>query len=119
MDTEPIRTPRIRGSIFDFEKQSLEEVVIHQPGQEVRMVEKNGMWILVQANNEASTTMVNQVKHQLHRLKKARSIVERNPVELDNYGLGKDAIQVDLSIRGDQNESLLIGGANPTGVSII
>ena len=57
-----------------------------------------------------------EVKHQLHRLK-ARSIVERNPVELDNYGLGKDAIQVDLSIRGGQNESLLIGGANPTGVS--
>ena len=41
--------------------------------------------------------------------------MERNPVELDNYGLGKDAIQVDLSIQGDQNESLLIGGANPTG----
>ena len=80
------------------------------------MVEDNGKWILVQAENEASTTMVNRSKHQLHRLK-ARSIVERNPVDLDNYGLGEDAIQVDLSLRGGQKESLLVGGANPTGVS--
>ena len=108
--------PGLEVPIFDFEKQSLQEVVIHQPGQEVRMVEKNGTWVLVQADNEASTTMVNRSKHQLHRLK-ARSIVERNPTELNNYGLGKDAIQVDLSIRGGQKESLLIGGANPTGVS--
>ena len=68
--------------IFDFEKQSLEEVVIHQPGQEVRMVENNGTWTLVQADNAASTTMVNRSKHQLHQLK-ARSIVERNPVDLE------------------------------------
>ena len=102
--------------IFDFEKQSLEEVVIHQPGQEVRMIENNGTWNLVQAGNEASTTMVNRSKHQLHQLK-ARSIVERNPVDLENYGLGNNAIQVDLSLRGGQKESLLVGSANPTGVS--
>ena len=108
--------PGLDVSIFDFEKQSLKEVVIHQPDQEVRMIENNGTWTLVQADNEASTTMVNRSKHQLHRLK-ARSIVERNPVDLDNYGLGNDAIQVDLSLRGGQKESLLVGGANPTGVS--
>lgn len=108
--------PSLDVLIFDFEKQSLKEVVIHQPGQEVRMVEDNGVWTLVQADNEASTTMVNRSKHQLHRLQ-ARSIVERNPVDLDNYGLGSEAIQVDLSLRGGQTESLLVGSANPTGVS--
>ena len=66
--------PDLDVHIFDFEKQDLKEVSIHQPGQEVRMVEDNGKWILVQAENEASTTMVNRSKHQLHRLK-ARSIV--------------------------------------------
>ena len=102
--------------IFDFEKQSLQEVIIHQPDQEVRMIEDNGTWTLVQADNEASTTMVNRSKHQLHQLK-ARSIVERSPVNLENYGLGNEAIQVDLSLRGGQKESLLVGSANPTGVS--
>ena len=108
--------PGLEVPIFDFEKQDLQQVVIHQPNQEVRLVEQDGRWTLIQANNEASTTMVNRSKHQLHHLI-ARSIVERDPDDLSVYGLAENGIKVDLEIRGEKTASLLIGQANPTGVS--
>lgn len=108
--------PGLEVPIFDFEKQDLQEVVIYQPKQEVRLVNKDGRWTLMQANNEASTTMVNRSKHQLHNLK-ARSIVEREPADLSVYGLGENGIKVDLAVRGEEPSSLMIGQANPTGVS--
>ena len=102
--------------IFDFEKQELKEVVIHQPTQDIHLIEKDGEWILQEAKNEASTTMVNRSKHQLHNLK-ARSIVDKDPNDLETYGLGKNTIQVDLKLRDGRALSLKVGDPNPTGVS--
>ena len=102
--------------IFQFEKQELTEVVIHQPTQDIHLVEKDGEWRLLEAENEASTTMVNRSKHQLHNLT-ARSIVDAQPTDLEVYGLGMDAIQVDLKLRDGRALSLKVGDPNPTGVS--
>lgn len=106
----------IEDPIFDFEKQELKEVVIHQPTQDIHLIEKDGEWTLLEAKNEASTTMVNRSKHQLHNLK-ARSIVDTEPNDLDTYGLGENTIQVDLKLRDGRALSLKVGDPNPTGVS--
>ncbi len=102
--------------IFQFEKQSLQEVIISQVDQEIHLVEQDGIWTLKQADNQASTTMVNRSKHQLHDLH-ARSIVDTNPQDLSVYGLGEDATQVDLKLRDGSTLSLKVGDPNPTGVS--
>ena len=110
------KQPTLETPIFQFEKQELEEVVIHQPDQEIHLVEQDGTWVLLEADNQASTTMVNRSKHQLHDLT-ARSIVETNPQAPEQYGLGDDAIQVDLQLRSGETLSLKVGDPNPTGVS--
>ena len=48
--------------IFDFEKQSLEEVVIHQPGQRSSHGGKMECGSLYKQIMRAATTMVNQTK---------------------------------------------------------
>ena len=103
--------------LFDFEKHQLHAVNIHRPGQPLlRLEEKDGKWWIVGSNHEASITMVNRIKHQLHDLE-ARAKVTDNAEDFSVYGLGETAILVELELATGEKTSFQAGDPNPTGVS--
>ena len=103
--------------IFSFEKHEVIGATITRPGkEEIRLVEKEGKWWINGTKWQANLTMVNRIRHQLHDLKaRAKVSTEGNNFEL--YGLGKDAIRVELSLRSGDTITFLAGDPNPTGVS--
>lgn len=103
--------------LFDFEKHQLHAVNIHRPGQPLlRLEEKDGKWWIVGSNHEASVTMVNRIKHQLHDLE-ARAKVTDDAEDFTVYGLGDKAILVELELATGEKTSFQAGDPNPTGVS--
>ena len=102
--------------IFRFEKHDLLYVQIDQPnGTTIILQESDGNWLLKGAG-PASTSMVNRIKHQLHDLDARTTVVPQN-IDPTRYGLGKNAIRVQLHFRGDKKIAFLVGDPNPSGVS--
>ena len=61
-------------------------------------------------------TMVNRIKHQLHDLSSRARVVE-NPENPDLFGLGENAIFVDIDLSSGRRISFKAGDPNPTAVS--
>ena len=65
---------------------------------------------------EAGRSMVNRVKHQLHDLT-ARATVVEAPDAPELYGLGENAIRVQLTLRDGETLGFRAGDPNPSSVS--
>ncbi len=103
--------------LFRFEKPELVRVVIHRPDGELVLAElEDGSWIVEGPNWPAARSMVNRVKHQIHDLS-ARATVIADPESPELYGLGENAIQVELFFRDGEQISFLAGDPNPSAVS--
>lgn len=103
--------------LFRFEKPELVRVVIHRPdGQLVLAEMDDGSWIVEGQGWPAARSMVNRVKHQIHDLS-ARATVIQDPEAPELYGLGENAIRVELFFRDGEQISFLAGDPNPSAVS--
>ncbi len=103
--------------LFSFEKPELVRVVIHRPDDTLILAElEDGSWIVEGPDWPAARSMVNRVKHQIHDLS-ARATVIQDPDAPELYGLGENAIRVELSFRNGESLSFLAGDPNPSAVS--
>ncbi len=103
--------------LFRFEKPELVRVVIHRPDDDLVLAEQDdGSWIVEGPGWPAARSMVNRVKHQIHDLS-ARATVIHDPEAPELYGLGENAIKVELFFRDGEELSFLAGDPNPSAVS--
>lgn len=103
--------------IFSFEKHEVISATISRPdGEVITLIEKDGKWWIEGTNWQANLTMVNRIRHQLHDLE-ARAKVSTDDDNFELYGLGKEAIRVELSLNSGKKIAFLAGDPNPTGVS--
>ncbi len=103
--------------LFRFEKPELVRVVIHRPDGELVLAElEDGSWIVEGPGWPAARSMVNRVKHQIHDLS-ARATVIQDPEAPELYGLGENAIRVELFFRDGEQLAFLAGDPNPSAVS--
>ncbi len=118
LDPAPVQTePQTEAALFRFEKPELVRVQIHRPSGDLVLAEtEDGSWIVEGPNWPAARSMVNRVKHQIHDLD-ARATVIQAPEAAELYGLGQNAIKVELFFRGGEELSFLAGDPNPSAVS--
>ena len=103
--------------LFEFEKHELTTVSVRRPdGEQVVLVEQDGKWTIEGTGFVAGRSMVNRVKHQLHDLT-ARATVVDDPEMAELYGLGDNAIEVELTMRGGDTLRFRAGDPNPSSVS--
>jgi len=103
--------------LFRFEKPELTRVVIQRPDDTLTLAEQDdGAWIVEGPGWPAARSMVNRVKHQIHDLS-ARATVIDEPEAPELYGLGENAIEVELFFRDGESLSFLAGDPNPSAVS--
>ncbi len=103
--------------LFRFEKPELVRVVIHRADGELVLAEQDdGEWIVEGPGWPAARSMVNRVKHQIHDLS-ARATVIQDAEAPELYGLGENAIRVELFFRDGEELSFLAGDPNPSAVS--
>jgi len=103
--------------LFEFEKHEVVRVQVDRPdGERVVLLEKDGAWIIESTGHTAGKSMVNRVKHQLHDLT-ARATVVEDPESPELYGLGDNAIRVELTLRGGGTVAFRAGDPNPSSVS--
>ena len=103
--------------LFEFEKHELTRVAVRRPdGEQVVLVEQDGKWTIEGTGFIAGRSMVNRVKHQLHDLT-ARATVVEDPDMAELYGLGENAIEVELTMRGGDSLRFRAGDPNPSSVS--
>ncbi|RME27664.1 MAG: DUF4340 domain-containing protein [Deltaproteobacteria bacterium] len=111
------RTPDEGVRIFDFEKHELVKVHVERPGAEpITLEERDGRWIIAGTDFVAGRSMVNRVKHQLHDLTSRATVVE-DPENPELYGLGANAIKVELTLRDGRTLAFEAGDPNPSSVS--
>ena len=103
-------------ALFRFEKQEVVRIEIQRPEETIVLLETDEGWLLEESGFEASRSMVNRVKHQLHDLN-ARATVLEQPEEPALYGLGAQAIQVRVVMREGGVIEFLAGDPNPSSVS--
>ena len=103
-------------ALFRFEKQEVIRIEIERPDGGIVLVETDEGWILEGTEFEASRSMVNRVKHQLHDLD-ARATVLDDAQEPALYGLGPEAIRVRVHMREGEPIAFLAGDPNPSSVS--
>lgn len=103
--------------LFSFEKQELVRVEVRRPdGSSVVLAEQDGEWRIEGTDFVAGRSMVNRVKHQIHDLTARASVVE-DPSQPELYGLGSNAVRVNLKLRDGRELSFEAGDPNPTAVS--
>jgi hypothetical protein len=103
--------------LFRFEKPDLVRVVIHRPDGVLALAEQaDGEWLVEGYAWPAARSMVNRVKHQIHDLS-ARATVIQDAESPEIYGLGQNAIKVELSFRDGAALAFLAGDPNPSAVS--
>ena len=117
---EPVAEPgfvdSMEPALFRFEKQEVVRIEIQRPQETIVLLETDEGWVLEGSGFEASRSMVNRVKHQLHDLN-ARATVLENPEEPALYGLGPQAIRVKVFMREGRAIEFLAGDPNPSSVS--
>ena len=110
-------TPAGPPRIFEFEKHEVVRVEVVKPGEDpVVLAEQDGQWTIEGTGFEAGRSMVNRVKHQLHDLT-ARATVVEDPESPELYGLGENAIRVQLTLRDGGTLGFRAGDPNPSSVS--
>jgi hypothetical protein len=103
--------------LFEFEKHEVTRVQVDRPdGERVVLTEQDGEWIIESTGHTAGRSMVNRVKHQLHDLT-ARATVVEDPDSPELYGLGDNAIRVELTLRDGRTLAFRAGDPNPSSVS--
>ena len=103
--------------LFEFEKHELTKISVKRPdGTTVVLVEADGKWTIEGTDFVAGRSMVNRVKHQLHDLT-ARATVVEDPEMAELYGLGDNAIEVELTMRDGSLRKFRAGDPNPSSVS--
>jgi hypothetical protein len=103
--------------LFEFEKHELTKISVQRPdGTTVVLIENDGKWTIEGTDFVAGRSMVNRVKHQLHDLT-ARATVVEDPDMAELYGLGENAIQVELIMRSGDALRFRAGDPNPSSVS--
>ncbi len=112
-ELQDIESPKL----FRFEKQEMVRVEIHRADGDLVLAEQDdGSWMVEGPMWPANKSMVNRVKHQIHDLN-ARATVVEQPRAPELYGLGRNAIQVHLTMRDGSRISFLAGDPNPSNVS--
>ena len=102
--------------VFNFEKHDVTGFLVEYPDREsLKVLEKDGEWIVSKTGHTASMTMVNRVRHQIHNLS-VRAHVTEHSSDLTLYGLGPKSTTVTIYTRQGE-ETFEVGAPNPTGVS--
>ncbi|MFT4626524.1 MAG: hypothetical protein ACI8PZ_005201 [Myxococcota bacterium] len=103
--------------IFRFEKEDLVGIRIIRSELTISLAQDGaGSWRFTDRSWRPSRSMVRRVGHQLHDLS-ARAEVVSDPEEPARYGLGGQAIRVEVDLRDGSSLSFEAGDPNPTSVS--
>ncbi len=103
--------------IFSFEKHELVKVHVERPDADpITLQEQDGRWLIAGTDFVAGRSMVNRVKHQLHDLTSRATVVDA-PDSPELYGLGDNAIKVELTLRDGRTLAFEAGDPNPSSVS--
>jgi len=114
---DQVETTESGPRLFEFEKHELARVSVKRPdSSSVVLVEADGKWTIEGTDFVAGRSMVNRVKHQLHDLT-ARATVVEDPEMAELYGLGDNAIEVELTMRDGKGLKFRAGDPNPSSVS--
>lgn len=104
--------------IFTFEKEDLIGIRVERPGDVIELVKEEGTWTVVGDTWKPSRSMIRRIGHQIHDLQARATVatdVERQ--EFAQYGLGPEAIHVQLTLEGGRTIGFRAGDPNPTSVS--
>ncbi|MBW2254016.1 MAG: DUF4340 domain-containing protein [Deltaproteobacteria bacterium] len=83
---------------------------------EVVLVQEEGTWRIAGAAWPPSRRMLRRMLHQLQSLE-ARALVAEEADDLSRYGLGEEAVRVELVLVDGRTEAFEVGDPNPVGVS--
>jgi len=113
LSSDPVGHPKL----FTFEKHAMVRVDVRRPGAEdIALVETDGRWLIEGTGHPAGRSMVNRIKHQIHDLT-ARATVVTDAERPTLYGLGKGAIEVEITLRDGEKIAFQAGAPNPSAVS--
>lgn len=108
--------PATEAAIFRFEKEQVVGFTVVRPDETLAFRRVDGRWVTEGASWRPSASMVRRVAHQLHDLS-ARATVTEATDDLERYGLGPDAIRVELALDDGRTLAFAVGDPNPTSVS--
>ncbi|HHO50290.1 MAG TPA: DUF4340 domain-containing protein [Deltaproteobacteria bacterium] len=103
-------------TLFRFDKEDLVAFTIVRPDATIEIRRIDDRWTAVGRSWRPNRAMIRRVAHQLHDLD-ARANVIDDPEAPEVYGLGSDAIEVTLELRGGERLAFRVGDPNPTSVS--
>ncbi len=103
-------------AIFRFEKEDLVGIRVTRPDLSLAFARSDEGWETVGESWRPSASMMRRVSHQLHDLTARAEVVDR-PEAPERYGLGPDAIRVELDLRDGRTLSFAVGDPNPSSVS--
>ncbi len=102
--------------LVQFDKPEVVEIAITRPTDRIVLRRRGQDWALDGVGWRPRAAMVRRLVHQLHHLE-ARAPVVVEPERLGDYGLGDDAVLVEIMLDEGARHGLRVGGPNPTSVS--
>lgn len=102
--------------LLEVRPEALASVRITGRDGEIALVQEAGVWRVDGVTWSPSDRMLRRMLHQLQSLE-ARALVAEEPEDLSRYGLGADAVRVELTLVDGRREAFEVGDPNPAGVS--
>lgn len=116
-DDTPITPERAyQPALFQFEKEDVVGITVVRPDRTIALAQVDGVWRAQGEPWRPSRSMIRRVAYQIHDLT-ARAVVADGVTDLDAYGVGDDAITVELALRDGRAVKFAVGDPNPTSVS--
>ena len=102
--------------LVSFDPEDLREIAVGRPEGGFVLRRDGGAWQVVGQAWAPRRALVRRMVHQTHELV-TRGLVDAAPANVGAYGLGPEAVQVELGLRDGTRRLLRLGRANATGVS--
>jgi hypothetical protein len=112
----PTPAPDPSPTLLHLRPDELVSVGISGPGGETVLVQEQGTWRVEGESWRPSRRLVRRMLHQLEALE-ARALVVEKSDDLSRYGLGGEALRVELILVDGRIEAFEVGDPNPAGVS--
>ena len=115
---DPLPAEALPDRIFRFEKDELTAFTITRPDLHLTVRKEDGEWSVADRPWRPNRSMIRRVAHQLHDLDARADIAGPGAADPARYGLGPDAIQIEVSLQDGRTLSFAVGDPNPTSVSV-
>lgn len=103
-------------ALFKFEKEDVVGITVTRPDRTIGLAQVDGVWRVKGEPWRPSRSMVRRVAYQIHDLT-ARAVVAEGVTDFDAFGVGDNAITVELALNDGRTVKFAVGDPNPTSVS--